>query len=436
MQYQNIIKKVFSVALIALIISGTLPTSVAYAAPACTLTAGAGEIVVNFNGTSLLSSTTPNRISQSASIPAGTYTITAVTWDNHTGTTETDQTTEKVRFIFKDTSGEIALTSATDDIPANQNFATSTLGSYTISRNTTTVVAEHASIGTGNFQSVTPLCIKLTGSSTNTLAVTCRVSDTTIEEGDSVDFTADVTGGIGPYIYDWDWDIDGDNQTERYRFNNTGTYEARITVTDNAGRIARDVCSRIRVQDADDNNNNDDLTIQCRVSDTSIEEGDTVTYSVDIEDGERPYEIEWDGAISGDDTSERVRFNRNGTYEVDVTVRDDNGDRDTDTCPVVRVRDTEDDDNNNDNINVITRTNPNTRNTTPTGTLASLDAVFLSQVPYTGPKDILVTLGALSAIALWSAGAGMYFRKQRVKQSVTQRIDTFKQMNKSVPTIR
>jgi hypothetical protein len=436
MQYQNIMKKVFSVALIALIISGTLPTSVAYAAPACTLTAGAGEIVVNFDGTSLLSSTTPNRTAQTASIPAGTYTITAVTWDNHTGTTETDQTTEKVRFIFKDTSGEITLTAATIDIPANQNFATTTLGSYIIGRNATSVVAEHARIGDSNYQSVTPLCIKLTGSSTNTLAVSCRVSDATIEEGDTVDFTADVTGGVSPFSYDWDWDIDGNSRNESHRFNNSGNYRARVTVTDNAGRTAQGACPTIRVDNDNGGNNGDDLEISCRVSDTTIEEGDTVTYSVDINDGNSPYDIEWDGDISGDNETERVRYNRNGSYEVEVTVRDDNGDRDTDTCPVVRVSDNNGgSNNNNSNINVITHTN-NTHSNTPIGNFASLDTVFLSQVPYTGPEDIARIAGVLAFIAIWSTGAALYFRKRRALQATSLKIEAFKATNKTTASIQ
>jgi len=164
------------------------------------------------------------------------------------------------------------------------------------------------------------------------------------------------------------------------------------------------------------------------VSDTSIDEGDTVTYSVEIDGGRSPYDIEWDGDISGDSETERVRYNRDGRYEVEVTVRDRNGDRASDTCATVRVGNNDDD----NNINVITRTNLGT----PSGNLASLDSVFLSQVPYTGPEDVLKALGVLAFIAIWSTGVAMYFKRRRQVRAVASRLQNFKEANKSAATIR
>ena len=89
--------------------------------------------------------------------------------------------------------------------------------------------------------------------------------------------------------------------------------------------------------DDDDNGNNDDLRVTCRVDDTRIEEGDIVTYEVIIRGGNSPFDIEWDGDIDGDDQRERVRYNREGRYEVRVTVEDDDGHRDSDTCDDVIV---------------------------------------------------------------------------------------------------
>ncbi len=179
----------------------------------------------------------------------------------------------------------------------------------------------------------------------------------------------------------------------------------------------------------------EDFDVICRVSDSSIDEGDTVTFSVDIDGGERPYDIEWDGDISGDGASERVRFNRSGTYEAEVTVEDDNGRRARDTC-TVRVGDEDEDDDDDDdddrNVNVVTRTNLGT----PTGNLASLDSVFLSSVPYTGPKDILNALGVLAFIAIWSTAVAMYFKKRRQVRATAGRLEAFKAINKSTATIR
>ncbi|MEY2640636.1 MAG: hypothetical protein RL150_29 [Candidatus Parcubacteria bacterium] len=183
--------------------------------------------------------------------------------------------------------------------------------------------------------------------------------------------------------------------------------------------------------DDDDDNDNDDFRVLCRVSDSSIDEGDTVTFTADIDGGDSPYDIEWDGDISGDDRTERVRFNRSGTYEIELTVRDDDGNRDSDEC-TVRVGDEDDDDDDNDNVNVITRTNLGT----PTGNLASLDSVFLSQVPYTGPQDVLKVLGVLAFVAIWSTGVAMYFKRRRQQKAVSTRLADFKTANKTANSIR
>ena len=172
------------------------------------------------------------------------------------------------------------------------------------------------------------------------------------------------------------------------------------------------------------NNSNDNLNISCRVSGTRIEKGDSVTYEVRINDGRSPYDITWRGDISGDDEEERVRYNRTGTYEVSVRVRDRNGDTDTADCPDVRVTDNDDD---NNNITVTTSTNLNRTN----GNLASLDSIFLSQVPYTGPGDILKVLGILAVIGVWSAVVAVWFRGKRTAKSTTSKINAFKEQNKN-----
>ena len=183
-----------------------------------------------------------------------------------------------------------------------------------------------------------------------------------------------------------------------------------------------------------DDDNNDELEIICRVSDTSIEEGDTVTYTVEINGGRSSYRIEWDGDISGDDDEERVRYNRSGTYRVSVEVRDANGDRASDDCASVRVRDEDDEDDDDDDdrrVTVTTGTNLNT----PNGNLAGLESVFLSQVPYTGPGDVAKALGVVALVAVWSTAIALYLKKQRAVKSVSNKIANFKEQNKNANKI-
>jgi plastocyanin len=255
--------------------------------------------------------------------------------------------------------------------------------------------------------------------STNNLDVVCEVSDTSIEEGDSVTFTANVSGGTSPYVYDWNGDINSSNRSVTARFNNDGSYTASVTVRDNNGRTATDSCATVRVS-SNNNNNNDNLDVQCKVSDSSVEDGDYVTISVEIDGGNSPYDINWSGD-TGDfrnfdkrDESQRVRVDSNQSrIELEVTVRDDDGNRESDTC-TIRL----DDNRSSDNRNVNE------------GELSGLSSVFLSQVPYTGPEDILKTLGFLAGLLIWSAVVGVVLLRKKNKKELSNKAQAFKEANR------
>ncbi|MDP3881075.1 MAG: Ig domain-containing protein [bacterium] len=83
------------------------------------------------------------------------------------------------------------------------------------------------------------------------------------------------------------------------------------------------------------------LRVSCEVSETRIDAGDRVTYEVEISGGRAPYDIEWEGDhrdVDGEDDDRfSVRYDREGRFEAEVTVRDANGNRDSDQCRDVRV---------------------------------------------------------------------------------------------------
>jgi hypothetical protein len=254
--------------------------------------------------------------------------------------------------------------------------------------------------------------------------ITCRVSDTRVDVDEEVEFSVDIDGGNSPFEYDWNGDIEGeddDESTLEVRYDDDGRYYVSVTVEDDDGRRRTDECPTVVVEEDDD----DDLDIQCRVSDTRIEVGDRITIEVDIDGGDSPYDIEWDGDIDDiddfddNDESQRVEFDEDGRYYIEVTVEDDDGNRESDDCPVIVV----DDDDDNRDINVIT-------NTTPTGTLSGIDSVFLSQVPYTGPaEDLAKVLSFTFLLLIWSAIITTVFYKRRIKSLQSQRIEQFKQAN-------
>ena len=265
------------------------------------------------------------------------------------------------------------------------------------------------------------------------LDVNCKVSDTSIDEGDRVTFTADVSGGDSPYDYDWSGGTEGEDENDdqiTVRYDDYGSYYVRVTVRDDDGNTASDTCPTVHV-DEHNNNNNDDLEVVCRVSDTSIEEGDRVTFTADVDGGNSPYDYDWSGDTEGEDDNDdqiTVRYDDDGHYEVKVTVRDDDGDRYTDYCPVVKVSR---DSNDNNNINIITTTTGGV----PTGQLSSLSSVYLSQVPYTGPAEIMKGIGFVAGILVFSSLIAYLLFGNRKKTAVSKKVSDFKESNRNAVKI-
>jgi PKD repeat protein len=99
-----------------------------------------------------------------------------------------------------------------------------------------------------------PLIVEITSSDTEG-----EVAPATFE------FDADVTGGTEPYTYSWDFDGESseeidDDETE-HTFEEAGTYNVGLTVTDSEGRIGSDNME-ITVEEAlaeEDNSGSDGL---------------------------------------------------------------------------------------------------------------------------------------------------------------------------------
>jgi len=254
--------------------------------------------------------------------------------------------------------------------------------------------------------------------------ITCNVSDRSIDEGDYAYFSVDVDGGDSPFDYRWGGDIkgeDNDNRNLRVKYNREGNYYVDVTVTDDDGRTRRDSCPVVRVKE--EIYERDDFDIECKISDTSIDAGDRVKIEVDIDGGDSPFDIQWSGDddeiddFDDNDRSQWVTIDDEGRYRLKVEVEDDDGRTRRDTCRVIVVRD------NDRNITVT--------NSTPTGTLAGLDSVYLSQIPYTGPlQDNWKVLGFISLLALWSMLIGMFFYKRHQKAQRSLAIQRFKESNR------
>jgi PKD repeat protein len=96
----------------------------------------------------------------------------------------------------------------------------------------------------------------------SSLTVDITSSDTEEGEEDATapatfEFEADVSGGIEPYTYRWNFDDDGssvesdDDETISHTFEEAGTYNVRLTVTDSSGQRASDSI-RITVEEEEE----------------------------------------------------------------------------------------------------------------------------------------------------------------------------------------
>jgi PKD repeat protein len=104
---------------------------------------------------------------------------------------------------------------------------------------------------------------------TSPLTVEITSSDTEGEVAPATfEFDADVTGGTEPYTYSWDFDGEGsgesNEQTVSHTFEEAGSYNVGLTVTDSGGRIGSDsmeitVEEALEEEEEDNNSGSDDL---------------------------------------------------------------------------------------------------------------------------------------------------------------------------------
>lgn len=409
------------------------------ASPVCTLTANnSNEVVRNLPTNVLVSNLNMPGFGNSSNltgitVPAGKYTITAQTFDAHSEHGGLGQKLEQVYFNFYDANGALILkTGITNDIAENSDYQTTGLGTMTIGSNIKRIETVHAAKGASTkYESVAPVCLKFSKIEDPVVpppvtpdapTAVCTVSDTSVRTGDTVLYSVNASGGKSPYAYGWYGTVSGVGQQISKTFNSTGSYTAYVTVLDSNSKFISVNCPTVVVNHNNDNNDDEDLDVECKVSDSSIEEGDRITIKVEIDGGKGPYDIDWSGDtdevddFDEDERTQKIEFEDEGTYKFKVTVEDDNGDEESDTCT---VRVSKDDDN---------RTTSTVSNTTD-GELASLSSVYLNQVPYTGPEETAKLIGFISLVVLWSAVIAYYALRNKNKGQISARINAFKRAN-------
>ncbi len=297
--------------------------------------------------------TEENLIGSCSITPTNTETGKAVVW-----TASASGGTGNISYSWSGTEGlsgsgtSVSKTYTTEGVKTGS--VTITSGTQSITRNCTTVIENEAE---------------------ENLNVSCIPNGDEYEIDERVTWQAIVSGGNGSYTYDWSGTdgLSGTSRTVSQRYDDEGTKRADVTVRSGDGQTKTANC-RITIEEEEDD---DDFEVTCEVSETRIEAGDRVTFDVDIEGGDSPFDVRWSGDYRDIDDFDRdrqrqtVRIDEEGRYELEVEVTDDEGRRASDECRVVIV-----DDEDEPTVTVTTNT--------PTGQVAG---VALSQVPYTGLTD-------------------------------------------------
>lgn len=154
-----------------------------------------------------------------------------------------------------------------------------------------------------------------------------------------VDFDGSTSTDAEDDIVDYEWDFDNNGDIDEtgnkvtYTYSETGSYEARLVVTDSAGNSDETTVpvvvgeqGIVAILDADLSNGEVPLTVSFDASSSTYKEGSIVSYEIDFGDNSKLY--------VGDATV-TYKYTAVGTYTVTLTVVGDDGARATDTMQIV-----------------------------------------------------------------------------------------------------
>ena len=144
------------------------------------------------------------------------------------------------------------------------------------------------------------------------------------------EFEANITGGTEPYTYVWDFDDDSeesDEQTVSHTFEEAGTYNVTLGVTDTDNQTASDSIE-ITVEEAAPSpptTITEPLTAEIISNGTQGVAPATFEFEANITGGTEPYTYVWDFDDDSEESDEQTvshTFEEAGTYNITLTVTD------------------------------------------------------------------------------------------------------------------
>jgi hypothetical protein len=227
-----------------------LPVQAAWEPPACPWTADASTYVVDFgqNGYKFIRSDTTEAAAQTdhvaTNIPAGTYDITVLSYDDHDPDkpTQTDQTHEQWYLVASDGVGPDYHSGVTGDLADTSNTREDTVATGAVfDQPITSVWAYHAFYPNSVTEvvspnSITPICAKFTAevpptTTTTTQPTTTTTRPTTTTTQGTTTTTAPLLGSIGDFV----WNDANDNGVQDA--DEVGIADVTVNLYEGAGNL-------------------------------------------------------------------------------------------------------------------------------------------------------------------------------------------------------
>lgn len=226
--------------------------------------------------------------------------------------------------------GSSAMAGKIVEDPGNVTF--NSLGTY--------VVIYKVTDADGDTSSATRTVTVVEPDTNPTASISSPLSNVTVTQGGSVNFSAVVSSGNAPYAHVWDFGESGipDKAVEdpgAVTFFNVGTYTVTYTVTDADG----DTGSVTRIVTVSEPDTNPVAAITSPSAAVTVVKGESLNFQATVSSGNAPFTHNWNFGASGlvgqsvEDPGSQA-FETLGTFAVTYTVIDADGDTSSATCTV------------------------------------------------------------------------------------------------------
>jgi hypothetical protein len=192
------------------------------------------------------------------------------------------------------------------------------------------------------------------------LNVVCVANPGSVKIGETVQYTANPTGGTGVYTYSWTGTdgLSSSSRTVSKSYNTTGTKIATVTARSGNQTRTATCSSNVSKTYEPPQPPKDNLDGYCTGRPSRPEEGEKVTWTAYPDGGNGNYRYEWSGTdnLDGDDKSITKRYDDEGTKTARVKITSD-GESITKTC-TVRVDEEEEEEKENDDLEAYCKASP------------------------------------------------------------------------------